>query len=148
MFVRLASLGFICVFAACNPSGSSVPFAELCDVANSDQLITSQGYLNAGDDDIPCRESAGSLECMLEFAASQEDTSFVSAYLRSGDGPNQVSPPTMPGSPFQVRANDGEPLNPGDYISLTGLTYVQNGTDSTEAVCAFREVRSIERVEG
>ncbi len=138
----------MCTLVACSSSGESVEFEDLCHVENSDRVVATTGYLNAGDHDIPCRETGGSLECMMEFAASPEDTSFVSAYVRSGEGQNQVSPPSVPGSPFLLRARDGEPLNSGDLIRLTGLAYVQDATDSTEAVCAFREVRSIERVEG
>ncbi|MCH7975247.1 MAG: hypothetical protein IIC18_01670 [Bacteroidetes bacterium] len=148
MFRFVLLIGLASSVSACGPSGTSVSFGNLCVVENSDQVMVSEGYLNAGDHDIPCRESAGSLECMLEFAAMPEDTSFVSAYVRSGDGPNQVSPPAVPGSPFLLRAHDGEPLNANEHVRLTGLVYVQNATDSTEAVCAFREVISIERVEG
>ena len=148
MLLRFVLLGSVCTLVACGPPGTSVGFGDLCDVENSDQVIASEGYLNSGDYDIPCRESAGSLECMLEFAGAPEDTSFVSAYVRSGDGPNQVSPPTVPGNPFLLKAHDGEPLNSDEHIRLTGLVYVQNATDTTEAVCAFREVRSIERVQG
>lgn len=146
MLLRPVSISSFCLLAACGSPGDSVDFADLCRVENSDLVVVSEGYLNANDQDIPCRESAGSLECMLEFAASPDDTSFVSAYVRSGDGPNQVAPPAEPGSTYLVRAKDGEPLNAGDFIRLKGLVYVQNATDSTEAVCAFREVNSIERV--
>ncbi len=148
MLLRLFLIAPFCLLVACGSSGDSIDFEDLCRVENSDLVIVSAGYLNANDQNIPCRESGGSLECMLEFAASPEDTSFVSAYVRSGDGPNQVAPPAEPGSTYLVRAKDGEPLNTGELIRLEGLVYVQAATDSTESVCAFREVKSIERVEG
>jgi hypothetical protein len=130
--------------AASEPAApTKVAYADVCDPANDNKLIRTQGFLGLGV--VAQRDGdpvTGDPYWHIELARKSGGSGEVSVFLYEGDGNNQMQPVPDQYSPddLKVKATNGDPVGPDDKVRIVGEANVGDGVCYIDPVERIRKL--------
>ena len=107
---------------ACGGPGKAVAFAQVCDKANEQQRIATEGYFSTGGSIFCSNIGSSTVQCGLEFVENAGDSEGFSADVDQGDGDNEVEeiPDDFTDDTITIHADDGSVVRIGEKVRISG----------------------------
>lgn len=144
--ILLVSFGLILM--SCSKSAPTVNYANVCDAANKDKIVSVEGYVAAGKP-VPCQWMLeASRRCAYKFLSNPNDAgdkAFI-VYFSEGTRSNQIETSESEAQnkkttvfkqeDVKIKSSNGSVVSPQDKIKVTGKVSLTEGSTSNEMVCS------------
>jgi hypothetical protein len=114
---------------ACGGPAKAVAFAQVCDKANEQQRISTEGYFSTGSSVFCSNIGSSTVQCGLTFVENAGDTAGFSADVDQGDGDNEIEdiPDDFTDETITIHADDGSVVRIGDKVRASGKMVIGEG---------------------
>jgi hypothetical protein len=122
-------LVFAIVLIACGGPARAVAYDQVCDKANEQQRISTEGYFSTGSSVFCSNIGSSTVQCGLEFVENADDSEGFSADVDQGDGDNEIEeiPDDFTAETITIHADDGSVVRIGDRVRISGKMLIGEG---------------------
>lgn len=133
-------------FIGCQVKGQPMAYDQVCSLGNDKKTIETEGYLDDGVT-VLCSNTGGRMECGLDLKKGPDSKARFSADIATGSGVNSMNdlPSGYKKSDIVIRNNDGNVIDLGKPVKITGKLSAYQSSDAAGGVGCFVQVYKIEQ---
>ena len=119
--LTLLIVGMLALTACQSTAAATVPFDQVCQAENDQQLISTDGYFSLGTT-VYCSNDSGDQRCGLVFNSYPDGSQEFSAELKEGNRKNMMrhlESGYLEGD-LQIKTDTRELVGVGQHVTITG----------------------------
>ena len=123
--------------------GEKMEYGKVCGLGNDGKMVETSGFL-ADKGSVFCSNTSGRMECGLKFSAEAGGEGF-NADIAVGSGANSMDelPKGYKPEDIVVRGDDGNAIDLGKGVTVTGKLSAYQSTEAPNGVGCFIQVQKL-----